>query len=144
MAKLLRKQSKLTFLGSQGNKGANSKWVKMLVLKRCSKGTSTCKAGTHSETWPACDWGMLVTREESSQFVAFKHIITDGAQAGCKVLFRIIGLGESSPGAGWGFLLFCSVAKSCLALFDHMDCSSPGSSVPHYLLEFLQIYALSQ
>ena len=32
------------------------------------------------------------------------------------------------------------VAKSCSTLFDSMDCSIPGSSVLHYLLEFAQIY----
>ena len=33
----------------------------------------------------------------------------------------------------------CSVAQSCLTLCDPMDCSTPGSSVLHYLLEFAQI-----
>ena len=32
-----------------------------------------------------------------------------------------------------------SVSKSCLALCDLMDCSTPGSSVLHSLLEFAQI-----
>ena len=34
----------------------------------------------------------------------------------------------------------CSVAKSCLTLHDHMDCSTPGFLVPHHLLEFAQVY----
>ena len=35
----------------------------------------------------------------------------------------------------------CSlVTKSCLTLCDPTDCSMPGSSVLHYLLEFTQIY----
>ena len=34
----------------------------------------------------------------------------------------------------------CSVAKSCLALCDPMDCSTPGSSVLHRLPEFAQIH----
>ena len=34
----------------------------------------------------------------------------------------------------------CSVPKSCLTFFDPMDCSTPGSSVFHYLLEFVQIH----
>ena len=34
----------------------------------------------------------------------------------------------------------CSVAKSCLTLGDPTDCSTPGSSVPHYFLEFAQIH----
>ena len=38
---------------------------------------------------------------------------------------------------------FCchfSVAKSCPTLCDPMDCSTPGSSVLHYLLEFPQVH----
>ena len=34
----------------------------------------------------------------------------------------------------------CSVAKSCLTLCDAMDCSMPGFSVLHCLLEFVQIH----
>ena len=34
----------------------------------------------------------------------------------------------------------CSVAKLCLALCDPKDCSSPGSSVLHRLLEFAQTH----
>ena len=34
----------------------------------------------------------------------------------------------------------CSVSKSCLTLHDPMDCSRPGSSVLHYLLELAQIH----
>ena len=34
----------------------------------------------------------------------------------------------------------CSVTKSCLTLCDPTDCSTPGSSVLHYLLEFAQIH----
>ena len=34
----------------------------------------------------------------------------------------------------------CSVAKSCPALCDPMDYSTPGSPVLHYLLEFAQIH----
>ena len=34
----------------------------------------------------------------------------------------------------------CSVAKSRPALCDSMDCSTPGSSVLHYLPNFAQIY----
>ena len=33
----------------------------------------------------------------------------------------------------------CSVTKLCLTLCEHMDCSMPGSSVLHYLLEFAQL-----
>ena len=34
----------------------------------------------------------------------------------------------------------CLVAKSCPALCNPMDCSTPGFSVPHYLPEFAQIH----
>ena len=34
----------------------------------------------------------------------------------------------------------CSVAKSYLTLCDPMDCSTPGSPVLHYLLEFAQTH----
>ena len=34
----------------------------------------------------------------------------------------------------------CSVAKLCSTLYDPMDCSRPGSSVVHYLLEFTQTH----
>ena len=33
-----------------------------------------------------------------------------------------------------------SVTQLCLTLCDPMDCSTPGSPVLHYLLEFAQIY----
>ena len=34
----------------------------------------------------------------------------------------------------------CSVAKLCLTLCDHVNCSRPGSPVLHYLPEFAQIH----
>ena len=37
-------------------------------------------------------------------------------------------------------LCFCSVTKLCVTLCHPMDCSMPGSSVLHYLLEFAQIH----
>ena len=36
----------------------------------------------------------------------------------------------------------CSVAKLCLTLCDPMDCSMPGSSILHYLLELVQIHVI--
>ena len=36
----------------------------------------------------------------------------------------------------------CLVTKSCPSLCDPMDCSTPGSSVLHYLLEFAQIHSI--
>ena len=40
------------------------------------------------------------------------------------------------------FLKFicCSVALSCLTLWDPMGCSTPDLPVPHHLLEFAQVY----
>ena len=44
----------------------------------------------------------------------------------------------------WPFSWFknicCSVAKSCLSLWDPMNCSTPGSPVLQYLLEFAQTH----
>ena len=36
---------------------------------------------------------------------------------------------------------FSSVAQSCLTLCDHMNCSMIGLPVPHYLVEFAQVYS---
>ena len=36
----------------------------------------------------------------------------------------------------------CSVTKSCTTLSDPMDCSRPGSSVLHYLLELLKFMSI--
>ena len=33
----------------------------------------------------------------------------------------------------------CPVTKSCLTLYNPMDCSMPGLPVPHHLLEFAQV-----
>ena len=35
----------------------------------------------------------------------------------------------------------CSVVKLCPTLCDHMDCSTPGFPILHYLPEFAQIHA---
>ena len=35
---------------------------------------------------------------------------------------------------------WCSVSKLCLTLCSPMDCSTPGLSVPHHLLEFAQVH----
>ena len=40
----------------------------------------------------------------------------------------------------WVWNCCCSVAKSCPTLCDPLDCSTPGSSVLHYLLKFPQVY----
>ena len=34
----------------------------------------------------------------------------------------------------------CSVAQSCPTFCDSMDCSTPGLSVSHHLLEFAQVH----
>ena len=34
----------------------------------------------------------------------------------------------------------CSVAQACPTLCNPMDCSTPGLSVPHYLLKFAQVH----
>ena len=33
-------------------------------------------------------------------------------------------------------IVCCSVAKSCLTLWDSMDCSTPGLPIPHHLPEY--------
>ena len=38
------------------------------------------------------------------------------------------------------YIYCCSVAKLCPALWDPIDCSTPGSFVLCYLLEFTQIH----
>ena len=47
---------------------------------------------------------------------------------------------SSSDVASYQFCCCCSVTKSCLTLFNHIDCSTPGSPVLHYFLEFAQIH----
>ena len=53
-------------------------------------------------------------------------------------LFFLIGLLLSNSLNN--YLLCCSFSKSCLTLFNHMDCSMPGFPALHYLLEFPQTY----
>ena len=43
---------------------------------------------------------------------------------------------------GNSFCCCCSFAKSCLTLCDPMDCSLPGSSVLHYLLQFVRFMSI--
>ena len=45
-------------------------------------------------------------------------------------------LGEISTTSDMHIWCYCSVAQSCLALCDPMDCSTPGFPVLHHLLEF--------
>ena len=37
-------------------------------------------------------------------------------------------------------VICCSLVKSCPTLWDPMECSTPGSSVLHYLPEFAQVH----
>ena len=37
---------------------------------------------------------------------------------------------------------YCSVTRLLLTLYDPMDCSTPGSPVLHYLLDFAHIHVL--
>ena len=46
---------------------------------------------------------------------------------------------ESTPGC---LLTCCSVAKWCPTLCDPVDCSTPGFSVLHYLLEFIKLMSI--
>ena len=48
----------------------------------------------------------------------------------CPLLFHLL------------YFCCCSVTKSCLTLCKPMDCSTPGSSGLHYLLECVQINVL--
>ena len=36
----------------------------------------------------------------------------------------------------------CSVTKSCLTLWDPIDCSTPGLPVHHHLLDFAQVISI--
>ena len=47
---------------------------------------------------------------------------------------------DSIPKWITNFLLFYSVAQSCLTLCNPVDCSMPGFPVLHYLLEFAQVH----
>ena len=47
---------------------------------------------------------------------------------------------KQKPNATHFSMCCCSVVKSCLTLCDPMDCSTPGSPVLLYLLEFAQIH----
>ena len=40
------------------------------------------------------------------------------------------------------YLIYCSVAQLCPALYDPMDCSTPDFPVLHYLPEFAQIHVI--
>ena len=42
----------------------------------------------------------------------------------------------------WSWGCYCSAAKSCLTLWDPMDCSTTGSSVLHCLLELFKLMFL--
>ena len=56
---------------------------------------------------------------------------------------RVVQVHESGVsdqcGAPWG-CCYCSVAQSCLILWDPMDCSMPGLPVPHHIPKFAQVH----
>ena len=53
----------------------------------------------------------------------------------------ILGLGRS-PGVGTGSVQFSSVAQSCPALCDLMNCSTPGLPVHHLLPELPKLMSI--
>ena len=56
---------------------------------------------------------------------------------GPSYLFQIVVRNSSQINDPWDVGSFCcSLAKSCPTLCNYMDCSSPGTPVLHYLLEF--------
>ena len=77
--------------------------------------------------------------------------LTVKGTAGEECVSCVCGTWGHLPGQRWdwepltqvGLLLIyrhCSVAKSCLALCNPIDCSTPGLPVHHQLLEFAQIH----
>ena len=52
----------------------------------------------------------------------------------------ISGMSEQKAESSVGIFNSCSVGKPCLTLCNHVDCSTPGSSVLHYLPEFAQTH----
>ena len=81
--------------------------------------------------WHLCD-KIIETKNRSTVFrlreglsIKVQHVETWGEDA--TVLYS-------------DFYYCCLVAQSCVTLCDPMDCSTPGSSVLHYLPEFIQIH----
>ena len=84
--------------------------------------------GSSAFSKPSIDiWKFLVHILLKPSLKDFEHYLTSmGNECNCPVV--------------WTFFCCCSVAQSCLTLFDLMDCSMPGYSVLHYLPEFAQTH----
>ena len=53
----------------------------------------------------------------------------------------LVGVGSvTRKGSLYVCCRYCSVAKLCLSFCDLVDCNTPGSSVAHYLQEFVKIH----
>ena len=69
-----------------------------------------------------------------------QHLGTTSHGSGCVDDISFIGLlGELKEALGQ----FCSVAQSCLTLFDPKDCRMPGFPVHHQLPERIQVHQVS-
>ena len=73
---------------------------------------------------------------------SFYHCVICAAVELVSFTCWVFGPGMTKGDANHIFLFSCccSVSKSCLSLWDHTDCSTPGSPVLHYLPEFAQIH----
>ena len=59
------------------------------------------------------------------------------AVLGCFISYKLI---WRKPELNIKLNCCCSVAQSCLTLCDSVDCSTPGLSVSHHLLEFAKVH----
>ena len=72
---------------------------------------------------------------------SFYHCVVCAAVEFMSFMCWVFGSGMTKGDANHVFLFSCcSVSKSCLSLWDPMDCSTPGSPVLHYPPEFAQIH----
>ena len=102
--------------------------------------------------WWATVHGVDKSRTRLSDFTFTFHfhaLEKEMATHSSVLAWRIPGTGETGglPSVGshrvgndWSDLAAAAVAKLFPTHFDLMDCSMPGSSVLHYLLEFAQIH----
>ena len=83
-------------------------------------------------------WG---TTLHKSKWSSFKKSINKECGRGCETRESscIVG-GNVNWSSHCGEFCCCSVSKSCPAFCDPLDCSTPGSPVLHYLLEFVHIH----
>ena len=136
----------------------------MQLLFSCHEWTDLSTQGHIAGNWPGCMWAQLHTtrcsrwtwahRTSAPAFLANRTCCLY-AYASPHVLQALPGSSVTTPWPtpapavsflsvdSWlpsGVCSCCSVVKSCPALWDPMDCSTPGFSVLHYLLEFAQIH----